>query len=37
MEGHIALKRFKICNEKNKFDSGFSEIGGFSSSSLFLK
>ena len=37
MEGDIALKRFEICNEKNKFDSGFSEIGGFSSSSLFLK
>ena len=37
MEGDIALKRFKICNEKNKFDSGFSEIGGFRSSSLFLK
>ena len=32
-----ALKRFKTCNEKDKSDSVFSQIGGLSSFSLFLK
>ena len=37
LEWDRALTLFKRCNEKNKSDSGFSQIGGLSSSSLFLK
>ena len=37
LEWDRALTLFKRCNKKNKSDSGFSQIGGLSSSSLFLK